>query len=247
MTKTFGLLATALLVTTIAAPPSGIAQRNPLTLATYDATVQQHECNGGLGSSTAEWVVVEPKRAPGDDLSEHGIINGQNLSDGGIFRTRLTNPKKVWYLRTVASGTVGSAANAGYRIRVVRITGRRRTNSDFRSITVHFKADPSVSRANILITGSPQNPNQASRVVQLSNVQITGTPGEWQVATANYTDFGFPDNIFVRQFNVTQVNAANRTSTVQFGRFDVRNTPVDALEQCTIYFDNLRCNGFSRN
>lgn len=245
MKKTFCLLATAMLVTGFSTP-AGLAQRNPITTATYDATVQQFDCDGGLGSATAEWYAVEPKRSPGEDLGVHGIINGPNL-DNNIFRSRLTNPKKVWFLRTTASGRVGSASNAGYRIRVVRITGRRGTNSDFRTITVHFKADPSVPRSSMLIIGYPQNPNQRVASIQFSQMQITGTPGEWQVARANYDDFGFANNIFVRQFLVYQVNAPNITSLVQFGRFDVRNTPVDALDDCSIFFENLRCSSSLRN
>ncbi len=105
MTKTFCLLATAVLAFAISAP-SGLAQSNLVT-ATYDATVQQFQCNSGLGDSSAEWYSVEPKRSPGEDLGVHGIINGQNLNNN-LFRSRLTNPKKVWFLRTTVSGTVGS-------------------------------------------------------------------------------------------------------------------------------------------
>ncbi|MBS1953362.1 MAG: hypothetical protein JST89_04195 [Cyanobacteria bacterium SZAS-4] len=243
MRKTFCLLATAV----IAVSSTTLSLAQSLRTPTYDASVQEFTCNAGLGDSTAEWYATDPKKAPGEDLAFNGIIAGQNLNDNDLLRSRIANPRKVWLLRTTANGSVGSASNAGYRIIVTRITGRRGTNTNFRQIVVHFKAPPSVSRADLRITGFPQDRNQISRNVQFSNIGITGNPGEWQIATANYDDFGFPNNTFVRQFNVFQVNAPRTTTSVQFGRFNVRNTPLDLLENVSIYFDNLFCGAFSRN
>ncbi|MBS1953378.1 MAG: hypothetical protein JST89_04275 [Cyanobacteria bacterium SZAS-4] len=217
----------------------------------YDASVKSFQC--GATNSALSWFAVNSPN-PNDDGEPNkffgypdGIISGHNVIPGltGLFQNRAfvglpRIPRTNWMLSTFLPQGSSNAA-AGYQVSITRIDGLRGRSSDFRNVVIHFRPG-NVSLQNIIVTAIPQNKAQPAKSLRFSQMAIgSGERTGWRTASASYSDFGLQNNTFVNVFSVYQTGNAQSDSRVEFGRFDVRHTYAENLDNCTIFFEPSNC------